>query len=261
VGIAALWLLLQGNAQDDKAVYLALGDSTAKGTGYGVPESKGYVARFRAFLTTALGTDLTLLNLAEDGATSETLISNQLHAASQLLQAKGMKVAVVTVSVGGDDLFKLTETDACSGEGRLTGACEQAIAEAVPGALGAFAANFYKILADLREAGGAALPIMVMTYYNPLEHEGCQYHEDLNDFGRDLLEEDALPGLNDLIRSIAAAHQATVVDLVPGGVFPDLLGPSALTDDCQHPNEAGHAIIADAFKAAFPPTTMVSGLR
>jgi lysophospholipase L1-like esterase len=124
VGITAVWLLLQGNSQEDKAVYLALGDSTAKGTGYGVPETKGYVARFHAFLTSALGTDLTLLNLAEDGATSETLISHQLHAASQILQAKGMKVAMVTISVGGDDLFKLTEAADCAGGGAAdTGVC------------------------------------------------------------------------------------------------------------------------------------------
>jgi lysophospholipase L1-like esterase len=257
VGIAALWLWLQGVFQGDKAIYLALGDSAAVGRGTPDPKTQGYVARFHAFLTSALGTDLTLLNLAEDGATSGTLISNQLHVASQLLQAEGMKVAIVTLSIGGNDLFKLTETDACSGGG-LT--CIQAIEQAAPGALGAFAANFNKILADLRVAGGAKLPIIVMTYYNPLEHEGCQYH-DINDPGKGLLEEDTFPGLNDLIRLIAAAHQVAVAELVPVGKLPGLLASSALTSDCEHPNEAGHAIIADAFKAASPPTIMISDLR
>jgi hypothetical protein len=114
---------------------------------------------------------------------------------------------------------------------------------------------------------------MVMTYYNPLEHSGCRFHgfETLGNAaleGKDALGRQVIPelqnleeGLNDRIRSIAAAHQAAVAELVPGGKFPDRLEFFALTDDCQHPNEAGHAIIADAFKAAFPPTTMISGLR
>jgi hypothetical protein len=104
---------------------------------------------------------------------------------------------------------------------------------------------------------------MVMTSYNPLEHPDCGANG-LESLGNAALEGNAPPelkdGLNDRIRSIAAVYNVAVAELVPGGDFPDLLGVSELTSDCLHPNDAGYAIITDAFVAALPSTTILPNL-
>ncbi len=93
-----------------------------------------------------------------------------------------------------------------------------------------------------------------MTYYNSLVNPGCPFSP-LAQLA-DIVLEGGIPvlvpiGLNDLIRSIAADHDALVADLVPGGVFPALLGPSQIQPDCLHANDDGYEIIADEFKDAF----------
>jgi hypothetical protein len=56
----------------------------------------------------------------------------------------------------------------------------------------------------------------------------------------------SIPGLNNLIRSIASAYAVKVAEGY------GLLGPEDLVggQDCLHPNEAGHAKLADVFLAA-----------
>src|SRR5215207_984862 len=73
-------------APPQPSLYLALGDSVAAGVGAQPPATEGYVPELYAILTAArdcgvgqaLGCRLDLVNLAVPGATTTTLISQQL---------------------------------------------------------------------------------------------------------------------------------------------------------------------------------------
>ena len=233
--------------------YLALGDSLGWGYGASDPATKGYVPLFRDFLESedAMDTDLFLNNLSIPGATSTSLISQQLPTAVAELEARnGDKkgnndVEVVTVDIGGNDLLAILPVCA----GGVSPACAYAISST----FATFSANFDFTLDELRTAAGPDTRIIVMTYYNSLAGPGCP--AGLVPLGEIVLEGNPYLGLpqgaNDLIRSIAAAHDAEVADLVPGGVFPALLGPSDVLPDCVHANDDGYQIIADAFADAF----------
>jgi lysophospholipase L1-like esterase len=235
--------------------YLALGDSLGWGYGASDPATKGYVPLFRDFLESedAWDADLFLNNLSIPGATSTSLISDQLPAALAELEARNgdedpnNDVEVVTVDIGGNDLLALLGICA----GGFTPACQTAIGTT----FATFSANFDFTLDELRTAAGPDTPIIVMTYFNSLAGPGCP--PAMVPLGEIVLEGDpglGLPqGANDLIRSIAAAHDARVADLVPGGVFPALLGPSDILPDCVHANDSGYQIIADAFADVFHP--------
>jgi len=250
-GTAAACLLLQvawlgWAAAANGTVYLALGDSLTFGAGASDPATKGFVPLFRNFLesTDGLGTGLTLNDLF--ALTSADLLQQVVPQVRQQLQDG--QVAVVTITTGGDDLFFSDIVPVCSGG--VTPTC----VETIQTTLATVADNLNQILAELRAAGGAALPIIVVTYPNSFKHPACGLH-DLESLGNIVLEGNAslgLPqGFNDLVRSIAATHHVVVADLVPGGVFPDRLSPAELDSDCVHPNDAGYAIIAQAFISAF----------
>jgi lysophospholipase L1-like esterase len=234
--------------------YLALGDSLGWGYGASDPATKGYVPLFHDFLESKHGLHPKVLlnNLSIPGATSTSLISQQLPAALAELEARnGDKranndVEVVTVDIGGNDL--LATLNVCAG-----GITPQCIAT-LNSTFTTFSANFDYTLDELRTAAGPDTTIIVMTYYNSFVGLGCPMNA-LEPLGNMVLEGNPALGLplgaNDLIRSIAAAHDAEVAELVPGGVFPALLGPSNILPDCVHANDSGYQIIADAFADAF----------
>jgi lysophospholipase L1-like esterase len=236
--------------------YLALGNSLGWGYGASDPDTKGYVPLFRDYLESedAWDTDLLLNNLSIPGATSTSLISDQLPTAVAELEARNgdadysNDVEVVTVDIGGNDLLAILWSGTCTGG--VTPECAAIISTT----FATFSANFDFILDELRTAAGPATPIIVMTYYNSLVGSGCPYSS-LEPLGDLILEGDPAQGLplgfNDLIRSIAAAHDARVADLVPRGIFPALLGPSDILPDCVHANDSGYQIIAEAFADAF----------
>jgi lysophospholipase L1-like esterase len=234
--------------------YLALGNSLGYGYGASDPATKGYVPLFHDYLESKdwLHRPLLLNNLSIPGATSTSLIAQQLPAALAELEARNgdwwpfNDVKVVTVDIGGNDL--LATLNACAG-----GVTPQCIAT-LNSTFTTFSANFDYTLGELRAAAGPHTTIIVMTYYNSFVGIGCPMNA-LEPLGNLVLEGNPAAGLpvgaNDLIRSIAAAHDAEVAELVPGGVFPALLGPSDVLPDCVHANDSGYQIIADAFADAF----------
>jgi lysophospholipase L1-like esterase len=237
--------------------YLALGDSLGYGYPHSDPTTYGYVALFRDFLESKHGLHphLFLNNLSVPGATSTSLISGpspQLPAALAELEARnGDKrqnndVEVVTVDIGGNDL--LATLPYCIGG--ITPACIASLNAAIT----TLSANFDYILGELRAAAGPDTTMIVMTYYNSFVNPDCLYNA-AEPLGNLALEGNLYVGVpmgaNDVIRSVAAAHGAEVAELVPGGVFPALLGPSDVLPDCVHATDSGYAIIADAFADAF----------
>jgi lysophospholipase L1-like esterase len=239
--------------------YLALGDSLGTGHPYDEPSypeydpSKGYVSLFHNYLESRdpLHRPLLLNNLSIDGATTTSLISDELPAALADLEARNSDwwlfddIKVVTVDIGGNDL--LATIPYCMG-----GPTPECFA-AHDAAFATISTNLDYTLDELREAAGPFTKIIVMTYYNGFVAQGCPYGA-LSWLAELALEGNPAlgrpVGANDIIREVAAAHHAKVAELVPGGVFPALLGPSNILPDCVHANASGYQIIADAFADA-----------
>jgi len=239
--------------------YLALGDSLGTGHPYEHPSypeydpSKGYVSLFHNYLESKdpLHRPLLLNNLSIDGATTTSLISDELPAALADLKARNSDwwlfddIRVVTVDIGGNDL--IATLPYCMG-----GITPECLA-AHDAAFATISTNLDYILGELRKAAGPFTQIIVMTYYNGFVAQGCPYNalaplaalamEGNPALGRPI-------GANDVIRSVAAENRAKVAELVPGGEWPALLGPSNILPDCIHANASGYAIIADAFADA-----------
>ena len=235
----------EGPPDNVRREYMALGNSLGVGSGASDPATKGYVPLFRDFLESkdGLKKKLVLNNLSVGGATSATLISAQLPSAVAELEARNQDkrsnndVKVITVDIGGNDVFRLVPVCAV-----LTPEC----ITAVTNTLGTFSTNFDSILGDLRTAAGPDTTIIVMTYYNPLP--SC-FLASLAPVADIVLEGGGLlpAGLNDLIRAIAATHDAEVSDMFGKLGAGDWVGGL----DCLHPNDSGYEIIAEEFAEEF----------
>ena len=237
-------------APPPRPLYLALGDSVAVGVGAQPPATKGYVPELHHLLAAemtcgdgqALGCRLDLLNIAEPGATTTTLLARQLPRAISLIEQRKATatpiddVRLITLDIGGSDAFGPI-LQACSSDPQAPGC-----ASTISTVLGAVNTNLRAILSGLREAAGPDTTIAVMTYYNPLPACVLAAQTSL----ADLVLEGGGPvptGLNDIIRGQAAAHDAVVAETEPLIDVHDLVGGR----DCLHPDTSGHDDIAAAY--------------
>jgi lysophospholipase L1-like esterase len=243
-----------------RPLYLALGDSVAAGVGAQPPATEGYVPELHDLLAAnvpcgdgqALGCRLGLLNLAVPGATTETLIDDQLPAALSVIRQRRATatpiddVRLITLDIGGNDAFGPI-LQACSTDPQSPGCATR-----ISTVLGAVATNFETIMSDLREAAGPDTTIAVMTYYNPLPACFLSAQTSL----ANLVLEGGGPvptGLNDIIRGRAAAHDTVVAETGPVIDANDLVGGR----DCLHPNTSGHDNIAAAFDAVIDASEVI----
>jgi lysophospholipase L1-like esterase len=264
VGFAALLPLVAAapaaadpGAPHGSPVYLALGDSVPAGIG-AVPRVSGYPELLAAQLDRdynpaadkATGqslTDVELVNLAVPGATTATLIERQLAPALALIEARDgdsdpkNDVEVVTVTIGGNDLFSPVIA-ACIATPAPTG-CQATVDTALAGVEQRLTA----ILGPLVAVAGRDTEVVVTTYYNPI---GSCFLTGLNPAAPAIadvvLEGGTLPGLvslqaglNDVVREVAGATGAQVTDLYGELDAPQYVGGR----DCLHPNAAGHQVI------------------
>jgi lysophospholipase L1-like esterase len=235
-------------APPSPATYLALGDSVPAGVG--AAPGKGYVPLLAAELVAsrhcgagqALGCRLELDNRAVSGATTASLVSDQLPGAIALLEERNGNatpvddVRLITITIGGNDVFTPVVA-AC--QGGVTPTCQRTMAVQ----LHQVSINGATILGQLREAAGPSTTIAVMTYYNPLPACRLAALAPL----ADLVLEGGGPltsGLNDSIRAQAAAVGAVVVETAP------VVDLTEVRPDCLHPDGKGHADIAEAFADA-----------
>jgi acyl-CoA thioesterase I len=262
LGLFTFALTLQpttvGAEAPQRGVYLALGDSLAAGVGATDPTRLGYVPRlFDYFRGIAhFGVD-TLTDVGVPGETSTSLLNGgQLTNALAAINDPTTDVRVVTLDIGGNDFAPLIKPGSPCLANPTGVPCQQAIATT----LVTFARNYAAILTQLN-AALATDPgdetILVMTYYNSLSGTGSPFESIIDAvlLGPDLTVNCATSpttwGANDIITCVGAQHGAVVAD-----VYPFFQGKAStltrLTED-QHPNNAGYALIANAFMRASRP--------
>jgi lysophospholipase L1-like esterase len=199
----------------------------------------------------ALGCNLGLNNLAVPGATTSTLISDQLPAAERILQERNQNarpvddVRLITIDIGANDILRPIVT-VCADPTSPT------CVGTIQAQLQQTATNYEAILSRLRAAAGPDTVIAVMTYYNPLPACNLASLAGL----ADVVLEGGGPvpaGLNDIIRNTEAAHDAVVAETEPVIENADLVGGA----DCLHPNTAGHQDIAGVFADVIDPKAVI----
>lgn len=216
-------------------VYVALGDSFAAGSGASDPTTTSYVALVGAALRDRYGQGLEVRNLADGGATTQSLIDGQLDAATEALLAGD--VLLVTITIGGNDLNELQsspDTAACLADVRSP-ACP--VAELLVGT----EERLDTILGELRAVGPDTV-IVIELYPNLFSGTGHIFEEPADD---------AFAMLNEVIARVTERYDVVLADprapFVGGG--PDLTHLLDPTPDA-HPNDAGHRAIAEAFLKA-----------
>lgn len=212
---------------------LALGDSVAAGVG-APSRDAGYPALLRDRLARECDCEVRLEDLAVSGATTSTVLRDQLPRAREVL-ARG-DVSLVTLTAGGNDVF-----------GPVVGACfsDPAAPACRSTAVQAVAATDRGLDQVLGALAATDVPVAVMTYYDPLP--ACRLAA-LSPLARQVLEGDGdQQGLNDVVRARAAEHGAVLVETAERLEVPDdFVGGN----DCLHPSGSGHAALAEAFADA-----------
>ena len=213
------------------SLYVALGDSVAA-------PITSYVQKLFPYYQSTLGVTQ-LFNRARGGETSGSLrTGGQLASALADINAAS-DTRVVTIDIGGNDAL---------------GGCDFT-SPACP-----FRANFSATLADLQGAlanDPGTEPLIALAYYNPDVGEPGEAMRDRQLLGASVTlgcaDTGAELGLNDIIAQEAAAHTVLLADAYPAFKA----GGQALMSDSIHPNDAGHAAIAQAFREARAPCEAV----
>jgi lysophospholipase L1-like esterase len=241
-------------------VQLALGDSWAFGFGATVPSQGGYVPQLHTALQAHFDCSpspnpkpdqgckkLELISLAVGGATTPTLIENQLPAAENLLHARNGNnnprdnVEVVTVHIGGNDVT-----------GPIIAACiaspgSPSCLATIQSEFAAYRSDLTVALSRLRAAAGPDARIVIGTYDNPIATCFLGQVPGAVQLAAFVLEgaPPAIPqGLHDIMREIGAQYGVEVAE-VYGDLSPqDWLGGQ----DCLHPKDSGYAKVAAAFE-------------
>lgn len=230
VALAALLAFACGDDSNSNAdaggVYLALGDSIAQGEGASDPDGTDYVALIEGALKQRYGDALTTTSLAVGGHTTQDLIDQQLQPAVDAIQAGDVRV--VTVTIGGNDLYVLANEPACPTDPQSPDCPFDDI-------LAGAAQRLDTILRTLHEAGPATIAIEL--YPNLFSGTGNPFEGPATfAFGE----------LNDVIERTAARYDVLAAD--PRDDFESRA--TELTAPNFHPNDDGHALIAAAFLRA-----------
>jgi lysophospholipase L1-like esterase len=208
-------------------VYISMGDSVAAGNG----ASDATTLSFAALLATRR--EVTLYNVAQAGAATRQVLDEQLSLVLPILG--GDRVSFITISAGGNDFAALIPNNACTEDPRPA-SCP--LEETLAGV----SARLDELLRLLREAN-PRVPIVLVGYPNFFAGTGHAWEAPAGD---------VLPELVDAMRAVASRYERVAV-ATPS--FHEQSRSRSLTHVLDvpfdpHPNDAGHAIIANAIKAA-----------
>ena len=229
--------------------YAALGDSIEFGLHDDIlSDGFGWVPLFGNFLSTILGTPVSVHNHSEPSAQTRDIWRVQVPAAVESLQ--GQAPVVITWGGGGNDLLAV-------GTGPEAAACRQSPSclGRLNGLLNEVEQTIDRTIGRLRDTVGPGARILLRTQYNSFLRNGCGPPE-VTALTHITLEGDPTTvldrGLNDRIRLVAQKYGASVIDVyLPFAAMANAL----VSADCIHPNGAGHQAIAALALAAFlsPP--------
>lgn len=243
-------------------VYLGLGDSLAEGFGATDPAHLGYVPRLYGFFHGAPhGNVNSFTNLGFGGESSATFIANgQLAHALAIIDDPTTTMGVVTFDIGSNDFLPLLNNADCRTDppGPV---CMQLIGGTLTTLKDNYTSILYSLTGHLAIDPGQA-KLLVMTYYNPWSGTGdpISKNVDMVLFGSDYAQrtidcaanvtDPSRTGVNDILTCVGQYFGATIVDTYPyfDGTSPIF---THILEGDVHPNNAGYAKIADAFKRAY----------
>jgi lysophospholipase L1-like esterase len=185
-------------------VYAALGDSA--GVGVGAHDGRGYVTRVFSRLSQRVP-GARLANLCISGATSGTVLDRQADRA--VLE----RPSIVTLFIGGNDLWRLTAPDR-------------------------FRSNLEGIASRLVKTGA---PVLIGSLANMSHAPAAAYAESMLSIPKKMIE-DRVIAFNSAVTAVAARHHFTVVDLFGVGIADR---PHYFCGDGFHPSAEGYTIWAD----------------
>jgi lysophospholipase L1-like esterase len=228
IGVAILIASLRSSSGEaTRDVYVSMGDSVAAGDGASDAESTSFAALLAA------REEVALHNVAISGATTQDVLDDQLGRALVAIEAG--RVAFVTISAGGNDLAALIPNAACV-EDPPPAACP------LDDSLARVETNLEQIVEYIRDAN-TRVPIVLLAYPNLFSGTGHVWEAPAAR---------VLPQLADVMRTVAARFDGVAV-AEPAPAFEGKGGDltHVLDDEFDpHPNDAGHAVIAEAFARA-----------
>ncbi len=227
--------------------YIAIGDSRAFGVGASDPATDGYVAitydalhrseRYRQ-------RGLELINLGVPGATSSDLLlpDGQLERAVAEIKERQEdtssaddNVEIITVNIGGNDVLALVTSDSPCVADPQSPECEDRLQEM----LDTLEDDLTEVLRRLREVAPKA-DIIVLDLYSPLSGRGE---------APELVADLAVREINAVIELVVSDPELRT-KLV--SVYPLFRGRASqlVAADNLHPNDDGHAVMAEVVLAA-----------
>ena len=284
--LVALTLVVPGTARAGLDTYLALGDSVAFGeyrfaypNGPVSGDSRGYVGPYADFLAGRNGgVRPNVIDLGVDGETTTTFVHggtpgtgpepgkpayglntnyagppypDQYDRMNQVIAAQaaaGHPVGLVTLQLGANDLFALTQDPSFFA---LTPAQQQALVQST---LGTVQSNLFAILATLKAEDPAA-QLVLLGYYDPFAPFANDPSSPFFPIAR--LSGPAIGALNQIIAGEAAAFGATYVDLSAPFAGHELADTDVANNGNIHPTAAGYAVITQQLQAVPEPTSLL----
>lgn len=231
--------LARAGTEQETPKYIAIGDSLSFGLGASEPNKTGFVALVHDALEESdrfASSGIGLVNLSVPGATSPDLLQTggQLQLALNEISRSALP-PVVSVTIGGNDLLDLADADSpCLNEIQTEPCLDE-----VGNTLADLQTNLRAILESLRDASPDAI-LVVVDLYNPFSGTG-----DI----RELIADAGVQRINGVIAATASdpdlrARLATVFLPFQGR------GNQWIASDGIHPNDNGHAVIAETVLAA-----------
>jgi len=234
-------------AAGEAPAYIAIGDSLAFGVGASDPASGGYVARtYEALRSSERYRDrgLELVNLGVPGATSADLLLpggqldlalSQIRDRQEDTSSSDDNAEIITVDIGGNDVLALATADSPCVDDPLGEECQGRFEEMLGGLKG----NLTEVLERLREAAPKA-DLVAMDLYSPISGRGGP---------EDLIADLAVGEINAVTEEVASRPD---LDASLASVYPLFRGRAValVAADGVHPNDDGHALMAEVVLAA-----------